>query len=690
MTKKLFIILTLLVIGSMLFTACTPNAEEPTEMATEEQAEEAPAEATEEDCPTDAVFCVGLVTDVGEVDDKSFNQSAWEGVQQAANDLGGIANYVETKDAKDYMANIQLFADKGYDVIVTVGFALGAATIEAADMYPEIQFIGVDQFQAEAIDNVAGLIFAEDKSGFLAGVLAGMLTETNTIAAVLGTDLVPPVVAFKEGYESGALWANPDIEVISTYHPGGLDVAFTDPEWGAATAAQALENGADVVFGAGGKTGNGALIEVAGYEGAYCIGVDSDQWGTVPEAHDCLVSSAMKLITPGVVDLVNMAYEDSFPAGNYLGEVGLAPFHDFEDSIGQDILDKLDEAKAGLEDGSISTGYGTAAPEEPEEETETPSYTEDDCAMDEALCVGLVTDVGEIDDKSFNQSAWEGVLQAQEEYGAVVNYVETKDAKDYMANIQLFADKGYDVIVTVGFALGAATIEAADMYPEIQFIGVDQFQAEAIDNVAGLIFAEDKSGFLAGVLAGMLTETNTIAAVLGTDLVPPVVAFKEGYESGALWANPDIEVISTYHPGGLDVAFTDPEWGAATAAQALENGADVVFGAGGKTGNGALIEVAGYEGAYCIGVDSDQWGTVPEAHDCLVSSAMKLITPGVVDLVNMAYEDSFPAGNYLGEVGLAPFHDFEDSIGQDILDKLDEAKAGLEDGSISSGYPPEE
>ena len=125
------------------------------------------------------------------------------------------------------------------------------------------------------------LSFSEDQAGFQAGALAALLTESNTIAAVLGTDLVPPVVAFKEGYEGGAKYINPDINLISTYHPGGMDVAFTDPEWGATTAKQAVDQGADVVFGAGGKTGNGALIEVAGVDGAYCIGVDSDQWETV-------------------------------------------------------------------------------------------------------------------------------------------------------------------------------------------------------------------------------------------------------------------------------------------------------------------------------------------------------------------------------------------------------------------------
>ena len=193
---------------------------------------------------------------------------------------------------------------------------------------------------------------------------------------------------------------------------------------------------------------------------------------------------------------------------------------------------------------------------------------------------------------------------------------------------------------------------------------------------------------MAGALAGMLTKSNTIAAVLGTDLVPPVVAFKEGYEAGARYVNPDINIISTYHPGGLDVAFVDPEWGASTAKQAIDQGADVVFGAGGKTGNGALIEVAGNPGLYCIGVDSDQWETVPEAHPCLVSSAMKLITPGVFDLIKASVDGALPAGNFTGAVGLAPFHDFDSQISAEIKAKLDEINTGLQDGSIETGYNP--
>jgi basic membrane protein A len=368
--KRLTLLLGLFLLMALAVAACTPTGGQETTAGEETTGEVAGGEETvveepvveepaaEASCSDEGVLCIGLVTDVGEVDDKSFNQSAWEGAQQAAEELGAAqVQFIETKDAKDYATNIDLFALDGYDIIVTVGFAMGEATLEAAARYPEVDFIGVDQFQGEAVANVAGLIFAEDKSGFLAGALAGLLTESNTIASVLGTDLVPPVVAFNAGYKAGAAYVNPDVTVIDTFHPGGMDVAFTDPEWGASTAKQALDQGADVVFGAGGKTGNGALIETATVPGAYCIGVDSDQWETVPEAHACLVSSAMKLITPGVVDLARLSNDGAFPGGNFLGAVGLAPFHDFEDQISQEIRDKLDELDAGLQDGSIETGY---------------------------------------------------------------------------------------------------------------------------------------------------------------------------------------------------------------------------------------------------------------------------------------------------------------------------------------------
>lgn len=355
-TKQHSILLSLALLAALILSACTAAA--PAAAPT------AVPQATA--APTSSVK-IGLVTDVGRVNDRSFNQSAWEGVVQAATALGlqegDGYKYIETKDSKDYADNIQQFIDADFNVIVTVGFALGEATIAAAKANPEIYFIGVDQFQGETLPNLTGLVFYEDRSGFLAGALAAQLSKTGTIASVLGTDLVPPVVAFGQGFELGAKYINPNIQVISTYHPGEISQAFTDPEWGAATAKQALDQGADVIFGAGGITGNGALQEVATAPGAgtdvFCIGVDTDQWETLPAAHPCLVSSAMKLITPAVVELINTYSADSkMTAGNYFGGAGLAPFHDFDAKIPQEVKDKLKEIATALESGSLATGYG--------------------------------------------------------------------------------------------------------------------------------------------------------------------------------------------------------------------------------------------------------------------------------------------------------------------------------------------
>ncbi len=381
MNKPWIKLLALLAALSLLAAACGSDDEESTDAGSddteeadttdsteaeeEEAMEEEDGEAMEEeeameegDCSDDTVLCVGLVTDVGKIDDKSFNQSAWEGVQQLSTDLGATVDFIETQDSTDYGNNIGSFIDQGYDVVVTVGFALGEATLEAATANPDTYFVGVDQFQGAPADNVAGLIFPEDQAGFLAGALAGLMTESNVVAQVLGTDLVPPVVAFKEGFEGGVAYTNADAEVISTYHPGGLDVAFTDPDWGASTARQALDNGADVVFAAGGLTGNGGLSEVAKEGGdAFCIGVDSDQWETVPEAQPCLITSAMKLISPGVVDIVTQFNDGAAPSGNYIGDVGLADYHDFASVIPEDVQSQIADLTPQVLAGDVATGY---------------------------------------------------------------------------------------------------------------------------------------------------------------------------------------------------------------------------------------------------------------------------------------------------------------------------------------------
>lgn len=352
--KKLYVVIAVFAMAALLLPACAPAAP---------------------DCSLDEVFCVGMVTDVGKIDDKSFNQSAWEGLQKAKAD--GVADwiqYIETTDAKDYDKNIATFAEAGYDVIVTVGFALGDAAGAAAVKYPNVYFIGVDQFQEWEYDgdpstdlaNLVGLNFPEDQAGFLVGALAAMMTQTSKIGSVCGTDAVPPVWRFGEGYRAGAAYINPAVDVTVVYHSDvGFDKTFTDPEWGAATANAMIDNGADVIFGAGGKTGNGAVIAAA-QRGVYALGVDTDQYFTLPEAASRMLSSAMKLITPGVADLIlaakNAQAGAAFPAGNYLGDASFAPYHDLDSVVPADVKARMEEINAKLLSGEIETGVPPVKP----------------------------------------------------------------------------------------------------------------------------------------------------------------------------------------------------------------------------------------------------------------------------------------------------------------------------------------
>lgn len=343
--KKLYGLLAVLLVAAMILPAC------------------APAEA---DCSSADVFCVGLVTDVGKINDKSFNQSAWEGVQRAEKELGAKIQYIETVDAKDYAKNIGTFGDAGYDVIVTVGFALGEATDAAAATYPNVKFIGVDQFQAETVNGVSGLNFPEDQAGFLVGALAAMMSQSHKIGAVCGTDVVPPVWRYGEGYKAGAAYADgmngTTTEVFVVYHSDvGFDKTFTDPEWGASTANSMMDQGADAIFGCGGITGNGA-ITAAAQAGKFAIGVDSDQYLTLPEAAPRMLSSAMKLITPGVFDLVKAAKDGTIQSGNVFGPVGYAQFHDLDGEVPAEVKAAMEKLNADMLSGAVTTGVAPIKP----------------------------------------------------------------------------------------------------------------------------------------------------------------------------------------------------------------------------------------------------------------------------------------------------------------------------------------
>ena len=316
---------------------------------------------------------VGLVTDVGGVNDKSFNQSAWEGTQKAAKDFNMDVKFIESKQPTDYEKNIDQFATEKYDAIVTVGFLMGDATAAKAKQYPNIKFGIVDNayfptkgdkncpdtvkdcYDDGGLKNVHSLMFQEDQVGFLAGVLAGGMTKTGTVCTVSGME-IPPVVRFVVGFQNGAKYSKPDAKTLNVYIP-----SFTDPAKGKETGQSMISQGCDVVFGVGGNTGNGGLL-AAKEKGLMAIGVDVDQYITYPEVKDALISSAAKNVDVAVYNYLKSVSDGSSKAGIFTanvqnGGVGLAPYHDWDSKIPQAVKDKVNTALAGLKSGSIQTGY---------------------------------------------------------------------------------------------------------------------------------------------------------------------------------------------------------------------------------------------------------------------------------------------------------------------------------------------
>jgi basic membrane protein A len=308
---------------------------------------------------------VGLVTDVGKLSDKSFNFDSYKGVQDAQADasLCVSGKAIESSTPDDYPKNIQQFIDGKYDMIIGVGFNLGDAVTKASKDNPNIKFVLVDSFDfADKTPpaNLVGLLFQEDQPGFLAGALAALVSKTGTIGVVAGLQTVPPVVRYVEGYAKGAAYAKPGTKVLKIYQPESGAKDFNDPDWGKQQGQTFISQGADVIFGAGGQTGNGALL-AAKDASKFCVGVDVDQYISYPDVDSCLLTSAEKhldlAVKQAVTDLTKGTLKGGIASFNIQNDgIGLAPYHDNDSKISADIKAKITDITAKLKSGAITTG----------------------------------------------------------------------------------------------------------------------------------------------------------------------------------------------------------------------------------------------------------------------------------------------------------------------------------------------
>jgi len=306
--------------------------------------------------------------------------------------------------------------------------------------------------------------------------------------------------------------------------------------------------------------------------------------------------------------------------------------------------------------------------------------------------VGLVTDVGRIDDGTFNQYAYEGLKRAVEEQVVELEVIQTESQMDYERNIHQMIERGCSFIVTIGSRTGAAVERLAMRYPAVRFVIVDHEPLPESRNVTGLVFAEDQAGFLAGALAGLVTERGTVGFVGGMD-VGPVRKFHKGFEHGVEFTNRRANVVQAYTD-----SFTDAQAGEKAADELVGQEADVVFAAGGLSGS-AAIRAAAQRGAWVIGVDQDEWGTTfqdgeaPHA-ERLLTSAIKRVDQAVHTAVTQAVQGKLRSGVLSFDlandgVGLAPYHMADTAVPSEVRGKILEVAEGLRTGRVRTRVGPQ-
>lgn len=331
-----------------------------------------------------------------------------------------------------------------------------------------------------------------------------------------------------------------------------------------------------------------------------------------------------------------------------------------------------------------SFAFGCAQKQEPAKKPAEEKKTDVKAAM--------VTDIGGLGDKSFNDLSYAGLQRAEDELGVEIKVLESKEQTDYENNITQLVNAGFSPIFAVGFLMTDTVVKVAPQYADTTFAGIDINFEKPGTNMLGLNFKEQEAAYLAGVVAGLLTtktdadsriNDKKIVGFVGGMEIPAVVRFGAGFEAGVKSVAPDVEVKKVFTG-----SFTDQQKGAEAGKALIEGGADIVFAAAGQTGNGTFNACKDNKALF-IGVDADQFNTLTDPGDTIVTSAVKRVDNAVFDTVKAAVDGNLKGGENkvfgLAEegVGLAPYHDWDSKLPQDIKDAVDKARDDVINGAVT-------
>ncbi|MDR1448677.1 MAG: BMP family ABC transporter substrate-binding protein [Propionibacteriaceae bacterium] len=309
----------------------------------------------------------------------------------------------------------------------------------------------------------------------------------------------------------------------------------------------------------------------------------------------------------------------------------------------------------------------------------------------------MVSDSGGFDDKSFNQSGWEGMARAESELGIKVQKAESKNSNDFANNIKSMQSQNCDLILTVGFLLAEATKAAAEAAPADHFAIIDD-DSITLDNVKPLIFKTSEASFLAGYLAAGYSKTGIVATFGGIN-IPSVSIFMDGFADGVAKYNEDfnkeVKLLGwdkAKQDGSFTGDFEDQSKGKNTTKNFIDQGADVIMPVAGPVGLGAAAAAKEASGVAIVWVDSDGYESAGQYKELFLTSVMKEIGQAVLDTVQQASEGSFSGDPYVGTlandgVGIAPYHDFDSTVPADLKAKVEELKADIISGKLKVTSP---
>ena len=313
--------------------------------------------------PAKKTIKTAMVTDIGGLGDKSFNDLSYAGLQKAKTDLGADIKVLESKAPTDYESNITNLANAGYSPIFAVGFLMTDTVSKMSTAYPDVTFGGIDQSFTPPIKNVVGINFKEQEGAYLAGYLAAKLTtmpsvdpriNDKPILGFVGGMDIPPVQRYQAGFIAGAKAANPAVVVKSVYAG-----SFTDQQKGIEDGKALIDQGADIVFAAAGQTGLGTAKACQDNKAIF-IGVDADQFLTIPGIGDTILTSAVKKVDVAVFDTVKKAADGQLQGGADVlyglkeDGVGLAPYHNWDAKIPADVKAAVEKAKTDIVAGTVT------------------------------------------------------------------------------------------------------------------------------------------------------------------------------------------------------------------------------------------------------------------------------------------------------------------------------------------------